>query len=387
VTLSGLSARHSVPVETGHVRQDFRRVVKSCGPDHGAVHDNAFSANEESHHMSRITLSQFLIQQQRSGERISAELRFLVEVVARAVKAIGNAVGKGGLTNSLGEAGAENVQGEVQKKLDVIANEILLEANEWGGHLAAMASEEMDAPHQIPNRYPKGEYLLLFDPLDGSSNIDVNISTGTIFSVLRCPEFANGGAADVGERAFLQAGSRQLVAGYAVYGSATQLVLTLGEGVHAFTLDRETGSFVMTTENMRIPEDTKEYAINASNARWWEAPVTRYIDELVAGKSGPLGKDYNMRWVGSMVADVHRILTRGGIFLYPKDTKDATKPGKLRLMYEANPMAMLIEQAGGLATTGYQRILDVEPEKLHQRVPVILGSRNEVERVLSYHSA
>jgi fructose-1,6-bisphosphatase I len=337
--------------------------------------------------MSRITLSQFLIQQQRSGERIGADLRFLVEVVARAVKAIGNAVGKGGLTNSLGEAGNENVQGEVQKKLDVIANEILLEANEWGGHLAAMASEEMDEPHQIPNRYPKGEYLLLFDPLDGSSNIDVNISTGTIFSVLRCPEFANGGAAEVDERAFLQPGTRQLVAGYAVYGSATQLVLTLGEGVHAFTLDRETGSFVMTTANMRIPDETKEYAINASNARSWEAPVKRYIDELIAGKTGPRGKDFNMRWVGSMVADVHRILTRGGIFLYPKDTKDPTKPGKLRLMYEANPMALLIEQAGGAATTGYQRILDVQPEKLHQRVPVILGSRAEVERVLGYHSA
>jgi fructose-1,6-bisphosphatase I len=335
--------------------------------------------------MSRITLSQFLIQQQRDGERICAELRFLVEVVARAVKAIGNAVGKGGLTNSLGEAGGENVQGEVQKKLDVIANEILLEANEWGGHLAAMASEEMDLPHQIPNRYPKGEFLLLFDPLDGSSNIDVNISVGTIFSVLRCPEL-NGSVEPVDEKAFLQPGTQQLVAGYAVYGAATQLVLTVGNGVHAFTLDRETGSFVMTTENMRVPEDTKEYAINASNARWWEAPVKRYTDELVAGKSGPRGTDFNMRWVGSMVADVHRILTRGGIFMYPKDTKDPTKPGKLRLMYEANPMAMLIEQAGGAATTGYQRILDVQPEKLHQRVPVILGSKNEVERVTGYHA-
>lgn len=335
--------------------------------------------------MSRITLSQFLIQQQRE-QRICAELRFLVEVVARAVKAIGNAVGKGGLTNSLGEAGGENVQGEVQKKLDVIANDILLEANEWGGHLAAMASEEMDLPHQIPNRYPKGEYLLLFDPLDGSSNIDVNISVGTIFSVLRCPDQVDGDA-DIGEDAFLQAGSQQLVAGYAVYGAATQLVLTVGCGVQAFTLDRETGSFVLTTESMRVPEDTKEYAINASNARWWEAPVQRYIDELMAGKSGPREKDFNMRWVGSMVADVHRILTRGGIFMYPKDTKDPAKPGKLRLMYEANPMAMIIEQAGGAATTGYQRILDVQPEKLHQRVPVILGSKNEVERVTSYHPA
>lgn len=333
--------------------------------------------------MSRITLSHYLIQQQRE-DRICAELRFLVEVVARAVKAIGNAVGKGGLTNSLGEAGGENVQGEVQKKLDVIANDILLEANEWGGHLAAMASEEMDLPHQIPNRYPKGEFLLLFDPLDGSSNIDVNISVGTIFSVLRCPEQASA-TAEIGEEAFLQAGSQQLVAGYAVYGAATQLVLTVGNGVQAFTLDRETGSFVLTSESMRVPEDTKEYAINASNARWWEAPVQRYIGELVAGKSGAREKDFNMRWVGSMVADVHRILTRGGIFMYPKDTKDPTKPGKLRLMYEANPMAMIIEQAGGAATTGYQRILDVQPELLHQRVPVILGSKNEVERVTAYH--
>ena len=335
--------------------------------------------------MSRITLSQFLIQQQRE-ERICAELRFLVEVVARAVKAIGNAVGKGGLTNSLGEAGGENVQGEVQKKLDVIANEILLEANEWGGHLAAMASEEMDLPHQIPHRYPKGEFLLLFDPLDGSSNIDVNISVGTIFSVLRCPDRAGDGS-DVDESAFLQPGNQQVVAGYAVYGAATQLVLTVGSGVQAFTLDRETGSFVMTAESMRVPEDTREYAINASNARWWEAPVRRYVDELNAGKNGPRGKDFNMRWVGSMVADVHRILTRGGIFMYPMDTKDPTKPGKLRLMYEANPMAMIVEQAGGAATTGYQAILDVQPEKLHQRVPVILGSKNEVERVTGYHSS
>ncbi|WP_018410861.1 class 1 fructose-bisphosphatase [Methyloversatilis thermotolerans] len=336
--------------------------------------------------MSRITLSQFLIQQQRDGERISADLRFLIEVVARAIKAIGNAVGKGGLTNSLGEAGGENVQGEVQKKLDVIANDILLEANEWGGHLAAMASEEMDLPHQIPHRYPKGEFLLLFDPLDGSSNIDVNISVGTIFSVLRCPEGASS-AAEIGEQAFLQAGSRQLAAGYAVYGAATQLVLTVGHGVHAFTLDRETGSFVLTTEFMRVPEDTGEYAINASNARWWEPPVQRYVEELVAGKSGPRGRDFNMRWVGSMVADVHRILTRGGIFMYPKDTKDPAKAGKLRLMYEANPMSLIIEQAGGAASTGHQRILDVQPEKLHQRVPVILGSKNEVERVAAYHQA
>ena len=329
--------------------------------------------------MSRITLSQFLIQQQRDGERICAELRFLVEVVARAVKAIGNAVGKGGLTNSLGEAGGENVQGEVQKKLDVIANEILLEANEWGGHLAAMASEEMDLPHQIANRYPKGEFLLLFDPLDGSSNIDINAPVGTIFSVLRCPEGADPAQAE----AYQQAGTEQVAAGYTVYGPTTQLILTVGDGVASFTLDRESGTFILTQENMQIPPETKEFAINMSNMRHWDAPIKRYVDELLAGSTGPRGKDFNMRWVAAMVADVHRIMTRGGIFLYPQDAK--SKNGKLRLMYEANPMAFIIEQAGGAATTGTQRIMEIQPNGLHQRVPVILGSRNEVAVVASYH--
>ncbi len=332
--------------------------------------------------MRRIGLTQFLIEQQRAGH-VSADLRLLIEVVARAVKAISVAVGKGALSGVLGESGGENVQGEAQKKLDVIANEILLEANEWGGHLAAMASEEMDDPHVIPTGYPKGGYLLLFDPLDGSSNIDVNISVGTIFSVLRCPEGIENPTAED----FLQAGTKQLAAGYSVYGPSTSLILTVGDGVHGFTLDREMGSFVLTESNMRIPADTKEYSINSSNRRYWEAPVKRYIEEVEAGKNGPLGKDYNMRWVGSMVADVHRILTRGGIFMYPKDTKDASKPGKLRLMYEANPMAMIVEQAGGAATTGADRILDLTPEKLHQRVPVILGSKNEVDRVTGYHKA
>jgi fructose-1,6-bisphosphatase I len=273
------------------------------------------------------------------------------------------------------------VQGETQKKLDVLSNEILLEANEWGGHLAALASEEMDDPHPIPHRYPKGEYLLVFDPLDGSSNIDVNISVGTIFSVLRCPE----GVRDPDEQAFLQPGARQVAAGYAVYGSSTILVLTLGDGVHMFTLDREQGSFVLTGSNLRIPEDTSEFAINMSNIRHWQPPMKRYIEELLAGRTGPRGRDFNMRWVASMVADVHRILTRGGIFIYPRDLKDPSKPGKLRLMYEANPMAMIVEQAGGAATTGLERILDVRPTRLHQRVPVFLGSRNEVERVTAYH--
>ena len=327
-----------------------------------------------------ISLSRFLIEAQREQGHIDAQLRFLIEVVARACKRISIAVGRGALGDVLGTAGTENVQGETQKKLDVISNEILLEANEWGGHLAGLASEEMDHPHPIPNRYPRGEYLLVFDPLDGSSNIDVNISVGTIFSVLRCPPGASPDEAD-----FLQPGTQQVAAGYALYGPSTMLVLTLGQGVYQFTLDREQGSFVLTGSRLTIPEDTGEFAINMSNLRHWEAPMRRYIEELLAGKTGPRGRDFNMRWVASMVADVHRILTRGGIFIYPRDLKDPSKPGKLRLMYEANPMAFIVEQAGGAATTGRQRILEVQPEKLHQRVPVFLGSKNEVERATACH--
>jgi fructose-1,6-bisphosphatase I len=334
--------------------------------------------------MKRISLTQHLIEEQRLNNTIPAELRLLIEVVSRACKTISHAVGKGALGEVLGtsESESENIQGEIQKKLDIISNDILLEANEWGGHLAAMASEEMESIHPIPNRYPMGEYLLLFDPLDGSSNIDVNVSIGTIFSVLKAPP----GMGTPTEDAFLQPGRQQVAAGYAVYGPQTVLVLTTGNGVQAFTLDREMGSWVMTQREARIPEDTKEYAINASNARHWHAPVKRYISELQDGKTGPRGKDFNMRWVASMVADVHRILTRGGIFMYPADAREPDKPGKLRLMYEANPMAFIVEQAGGAATDGRQRILDIQPEKLHQRVPVLLGSKNEVERVTSYHT-
>jgi fructose-1,6-bisphosphatase I len=328
-----------------------------------------------------ISLTRFLIEQQREHGRINADLRLLIEVVARACKAISVAVGKGALGGNLGSANTENVQGETQKKLDVISNEILLEANEWGGHLAAIASEEMDDPHPIPNRYPKGEYLLVFDPLDGSSNIDVNVAVGTIFSVLRCPD-------DIVEpthAAFYQAGSEQVAAGYAIYGPSTELVLTLGNGVFSFTLDREAGGFRLVRSHIQVPVATQEFAINMSNQRFWEAPVQRYVNEMVAGKTGPLGKDFNMRWIASMVADVHRIITRGGIFMYPYDRKDPSKAGKLRLLYEANPMAMIIEQAGGAASTGRARILDIVPEALHQRVPVILGSREEVMRVVAYH--
>jgi len=333
------------------------------------------------------TLARYLTEEQRNKGVITGDLKLLIEVVSRACQAISIAIGKGGLGGVLGEAGRDNVQGEAQKKLDVLSNDILLDANEWGGHLAAMASEEMDLPHLVPHRFPKGEYLLTFDPLDGSSNIDVNVSIGTIFSVLKCPEGADLSTPEAAEQAFLQPGTAQVAAGYAVYGPTTLLVLTVGDGVAVFTLDREQGQFILTLENVQIPADTKEFAINMSNQRFWEAPVQRYVAEMQVGKEGPLGKDYNMRWVASMVADVHRIMTRGGIFMYPMDSKIKGQGGKLRLMYEANPMAMLIEQAGGAATTGRQRILDIQPEKLHQRVPVILGSKNEVERVTGYHSA
>jgi fructose-1,6-bisphosphatase I len=331
---------------------------------------------------SKISLTRYLVEKQRVDDRIPADLRLLLEVVARACKSISHAVNKGALGGVLGSAHSENVQGEVQKKLDIIANEVLIEANEWGGHLAAMASEEMEGIHVVPNRYPQGEYLLLFDPLDGSSNIDVNVIIGTIFSVLKKPE----GNPGVTEQDFLQSGGKQVAAGYCIYGAQTTLVLTVGDGVSMFTLDREQGSFVLTEDNVTIPADTKEFAINMSNMRHWDAPVKRYIDECLAGKDGPRGKDFNMRWVASMVADVHRILTRGGIFLYPWDKREPDKPGKLRLMYEANPMSWLVEQAGGVATNGKTRILDIQPGKLHERVSVVLGSKNEVERVTAYHA-
>ncbi len=327
-----------------------------------------------------ISLTRYLVEQQRSEGHIPSQLRLLLEVVARACKSISQAVNKGDLGEVMGSAESENIQGEMQKKLDIIANEVLIEANEWGGHLAAMASEEMEGIYVVPNRYPQGEYLLLFDPLDGSSNIEVNVSIGTIFSVLLKPE-----GAGVSEQDFLQAGAKQVAAGYCVYGPQTTLVLTVGDGVAMFTLDREQGSFILTKENIKVPEDTIEFAINMSNMRHWDAPVKRYVDECLQGTDGPRAKDFNMRWIASMVGDVHRILTRGGVFMYPWDKREPNKPGKLRLMYEANPMSWLIEQAGGAATNGKERILDIAPSKLHERVSVILGSKNEVERITRYH--
>ncbi len=329
----------------------------------------------------RTTLSKFIIEEQRRLEG-GAELIALVNDIQTACKYIASAVARGALATAHSAPGATNVQGEEQKALDVVANDIMLSCCEWGGYLAGMVSEEMEAPYPIPPQYPRGRYLLVFDPLDGSSNLDVNVTVGTIFSVLRAPE----GVVDPRPDDFLQAGTRQVCAGYALYGPTAMIVITLGTGVHGFTLDPEIGAYILTHPNLRIAEDTQEFAVNASNQRFWEPPVRRYVEECLAGKSGARGKDFNLRWIATLVAEVHRILMRGGLFMYPQDTKDPAKPGRLRLLYEANPMAMLIEQAGGAASTGRGRILDVAPVSLHQRVPVILGSRSEVDRLERYHA-
>jgi fructose-1,6-bisphosphatase I len=331
------------------------------------------------------TLTQFIIEEQRRIPGATGDFTSLLNDVVTACKKIACAVNRGGLIGILGSAESENVQGETQKKLDIISNDVMVNSLEWTGHLAGMASEEMDDPLSIPAMYPRGKYLILFDPLDGSSNIDVNVSVGTIFSILRAPEGCENPTVDD----YLQPGTRQICAGYAVYGPATMLVLTSGHGVNGFTLDRSIGEFILSHPGMTIPADTREFAINMSNQRHWEAPVRRYVDECIQGKEGARGADFNMRWVASMVAEVHRILTRGGIFMYPIDEKLKAKgqEGKLRLMYEANPMGFIVEQAGGACSTGRERIMELKPTGLHQRVPVILGSRNEVERVVDYHRA
>ena len=329
----------------------------------------------------RTNVNKFLVEEQRRNPALIGDFSMLISDIVRSCKSISQGVSRGALAGVLGDAGSENVQGEAQKRLDVLANQAFLHHCEWGGHLAAMASEEMEEIHPIPRENPRGDYLLVFDPLDGSSNIDVNLSVGSIFSILRRP--AGGGDACVDD--FLQPGTQQIAAGYALYGPSTMLVLTVGNGVHGFTLDRGIGEFLLTHPDLKVTPETREFAINTSNERFWEPPVRRYVEECLAGKTGIRDKDFNMRWVASMVAEVHRILMRGGIFMYPRDSKDVEKPGRLRLMYEANPMAMIIEQAGGLASTGRQRILEVTPQALHERVPVILGSRSEVERLVRYH--
>jgi fructose-1,6-bisphosphatase I / sedoheptulose-1,7-bisphosphatase len=331
-------------------------------------------------HLGRTTLSKFLIQQLTDIPG-GSDLGALLVDVAAAVKAIAAMTAKGALEGYLGEHGDSNVQGEAQQKLDVLAHEVMIRSCEWGGLLAGMLSEELPDPYAIPEAYVRGRYLLAFDPLDGSSNTDVNVSVGTIFSVLRHDRSEAPCSAD-----YLQPGQRQVAAGYAIYGPATMLVITVGKGVHGFTLDREIGNFILTHPQLQIPADGSEFAINTSNARFWEPPVRRYVSECQAGKTGIRGRDFNMRWIASLVAEAHRILMRGGVFMYPKDTKDPGRPGRLRLLYEANPIGLLIEQAQGLATTGYQRVMELQPDALHQRVPLIMGSRNEVERIGRYHA-
>jgi len=332
--------------------------------------------------IDRTTLTEYLIAQRRQHPGATGEFNALILQVAQACKAISRAVAQGALGGVLGSLDTENVQGETQKTLDVLADRIFLRATHWGGDLAGMVSEENDAPIALPAGGTRGKYLLVFDPLDGSSNIDVNVAVGSIFSILR--------AATPGEDArtedFLQPGTRQVAAGYAIYGPSTMLVLTVGDGVAGFTFDPVLGDFFLTHPELRIPQATCEFAINASNARFWEPPVRRYVDECLAGRSGPRDADFNMRWIASMVAEAHRILMRGGVFLYPRDRKDPAKPGRLRLLYECNPIGMIVEQAGGRASTGERPVLDVIPKSLHQRIGFVFGSRDEVERIERYHA-
>jgi len=330
------------------------------------------------------TFTEFVIEEQRRNTHADPELTTLLGDLEAACKRIGVAVSRGALSSD--DAGVSvnvNVQGETQKPLDIIANEIMLKECARGGALRGMVSEELEEPSIIPEEYRRGRYLLAFDPLDGSSNLDVNVTVGTIFSVLRAPR--DVAIPEVED--FLQTGLRQVAAGYALHGPSSMIVMTMGRGVNGFTLDRETGAYTLTHPEMCVPEETREFAINASNERFWEAPVLHYVNECIQGKTGPRGEDFNMRWIASMVAEVHRILIRGGMFMYPRDTKDPSKAGRLRLLYEGNPMAMIVEQAGGLATTGRERLLDLIPTSLHERVPVILGSRREVERLIEYHAA
>ncbi|MGH3565133.1 MAG: class 1 fructose-bisphosphatase [Pseudonocardia sp.] len=329
----------------------------------------------------RTTLAQFLIAERRRHPEAIGNLNGLILDVALTCKAIAKRVAYGALGGVLGAETTTNVQGETQQTLDVLANDLFLRVNEWGGLVSGMVSEELAEPYAIPVQYPRGKYLLVFDPLDGSSNIDVNLSVGSIFSILRAPNPGVDAVADD----FLQPGSEQVCAGYAIYGPSTMLVLTVGTGVHGFTLEPQLGEFILTHPAIRIPTTANEFAINASNRRFWEPAVRRYVDECLAGSTGPRAKDFNMRWVASLVAETHRILNRGGVFLYPRDTKDPSKAGRLRLLYEASPVSYIIEQAGGLASTGRERVLDVLPDELHQRIAFIFGASEEVERIEGYH--
>ncbi len=330
----------------------------------------------------RTTLKHFIMRQQTEVTGATGEFTSLLGDVGSACKAVAYLVSRGELSGELGAGLGENVQGEQQKALDVLANELAISWCEQGEQLMAMASEEMEDVYRVPKTLKRGKYLLIFDPLDGSSNIAINGPMGTIFSILRMPESPS----DDLTQDFLQPGTHQLCAGYVLFGPATMLVLTTGNGVFGFTLNPDIGEFVLTHPNMRIPESTNEYGINASNRRFWEPPMQRYVEECLAGETGPRGKNFNMRWVAAMVCDVHRVMCRGGTYLYPIDEKIRDKGGRLRLLYEANPMSFIVEQAGGLSSTGRQRIMDVQPTDIHQRVPVILGSKEEVETIVRYHA-
>jgi fructose-1,6-bisphosphatase I len=325
------------------------------------------------------TFTRFILEERRRNPGATGDFTALLGDIATACKEIAAVAGRG---NLIGEC-VDRVPapGEIERKLDIVANDILMNCVEWTGCLAGLASEEMETVYPIPAHLPRGNYLLVFDPLDGSSNTEIDVALGTIFSVLRCPQ----GVAVPGLEHFLQKGTRQVCAGYAIYGPATLLVLTTGRGVNGFTLERSSGEFILTHPNRRIPADTREFAINMSNQRLWDSPVQRYIRECLQGAQGSRGKNFNMRWIATLVAEVHRILNRGGVFLYPRDRREPRQSGRIRLMYEANPMAFIIEQAGGAASTGHERMLDVQPAALHQRVPVILGARHEVERIVAYH--
>jgi len=327
------------------------------------------------------TLTEFIIAEQRRSPGATGTLTALINDIRICCTRIAHLVGKGALADAHGKAGSVNVQDEEQAKLDLLANEIFLTINERGGSLAAMVSEEMAEVYPIADDVPRGRYLLAFDPLDGSSNIDVNSPVGSIFSVQALPP----GVTDGNASSFLQPGSRQVCAGYALYGATTMIVLSLGRGTHGFTLDRAIGEFILTHPDLRVPERASEFAINSSNARHWEPAVRRYVDECLAGRNGPRARDFNMRWVAALVAEAHRILIRGGIFLYPRDGREGGGSGKLRLLYEASPIGFLVEQAGGRASTGYGPILDLVPQSIHQRTGFIFGSRTEVERIEQHH--
>jgi fructose-1,6-bisphosphatase I/sedoheptulose-1,7-bisphosphatase len=331
------------------------------------------------------TLTQYLIEQRRRFPQASGELNALILDVSIACKAIARQVALGSLAESpddpyLGAASTPH------QPMDAISHQMLVRQTEWSGHLAGMASGKLEAPCQIPHANPRGKYLLVFDPLDGAGLIDVNVAAGTVFSILRAPTDAVQTRRDVTEADFLQPGAAQVAAGYAVYGPATMLVLSVGDGVAGFTLDQSLGEFKLTHPHIQVPPDSQAFAIDTSHSRFWEPPVKRYVDECLAGKNGPRGKDFNMRWIASMVAEAHRILMRGGVFLSPRDTRDPTKPGRLRLLYEANPIGFLMEQAGARASTGRQPVLGVPPSALHQRIGLVFGSRNEVDRIERYHT-